>query len=51
MDLVVLARDGAKAAPSGELVASLEKHWVRVIAGASKSIGQAVGQTTGKSIT
>lgn len=47
VDLVVLARDAAQAAPSSELVASLEKHWVRVIAGASKP----VGHSTGKSIT
>jgi len=47
VDLVVLARDAAK----GELVASLEKHWVRVIAGASKPIDQSIGQSIGKSIT
>lgn len=51
VDLVVLARDAAKAAPSGELVASLEKHWVRVIAGASKPIDQSIDQSIGKSIT
>lgn len=42
VDLVVLARDAAKVAPNGELVASLEKHWVRVIAGARKPIGKSI---------
>lgn len=40
VDLVVLARDATTAAGSGELAASLEKHWVRVTAGACKPIGK-----------
>jgi hypothetical protein len=36
---VVLARDATTAAASGELAASLEKHWARVEAGACKPIG------------
>ena len=45
VDLVVLARDATGVAPSGELTASLEKHWVRVIAGASKPTGQSIGKS------
>ena len=39
VDLVVLARDATTAAASGDLVSSLERHWVRVTAGACKPIG------------
>ena len=39
VDLVVLARDATMAAASGDLAASLERHWVRVTAGAAKPTG------------
>ena len=34
VDLVVLARDATAVAATAELVASLDRHWVRVTAGA-----------------
>jgi len=39
VDLVVLARDATTSAASGELSASLEKHWARVTASACKPTG------------
>ena len=39
VDLVVLARDAATTAASAELTASLEKHWLRIQAGASQPKG------------
>lgn len=39
VDLVVLARDATTAAPNGEIVTSLEKHWARIITGATRPTG------------
>jgi ribonuclease P protein component len=39
VDMVVMARDATTAAPNGELVTSLEKHWVRIITGAARPTG------------
>lgn len=42
VDLVVLARETTAAAGRGELVASLEKHWARISAGAGQPTGSTV---------
>ena len=36
VDIVVLARDKARAAANSEIFASLESHWVRITAGGAK---------------
>ena len=51
VDLVVLARDAATAAPNKEIVASLDQHWARITSGAYQKMGQTTGQTTGNSGT
>lgn len=40
VDMVVLARDATKAAPNGEIVTSLEKHWARIETGATRQTGK-----------
>ncbi|MEZ5564185.1 MAG: ribonuclease P protein component [Gammaproteobacteria bacterium] len=45
VDMVVLARDGARAASNRDILASLERHWTRV-AGTSRSATANTGTTT-----
>ncbi len=47
VDLVVLARDGARDAAPRELAASLEKHWLRI----AGTVLQATSPPTGNSTT
>ena len=37
VDLVVLAREAAGAAPNVEIASSLEKHWARIATGAGRN--------------